>query len=83
MRRGFFNEGKRSMVNTISYDWDSAIVTVKVPTYHTASKDVTEFQLTICQFADLVAGHLKIEDGVIEPCSPTQFVLSHRVADPT
>lgn len=70
------------MAGTIMFDWDSAIVTVAVPVHHTATQDVQTFELKICDFADLLAGHLKIEDGVISGCRDFAPVLAYQTDDP-
>ena len=65
----------------VSYNWDAATVLVKVPTHFTATETVTEVELPLCQFADLIAGHLRIDDGELRGCVDFSPILSHEVPD--
>jgi hypothetical protein len=49
-------------------DWDNAQVTITVPVHGTESIEMQEIRLHIAQFADLIAGQVKVEgDALVAP----------------
>lgn len=58
------SEGVRSdlVAGHVSFDWDKAVIVVRVPVWHTASSSIQEVELNFCQLAELLACHFVVND---------------------
>jgi len=62
-------------------DWDNAKITIQVPVHGTEGVEEQDVTLHIAQFADLIAGQLKVEgDALVAPdADPVARITLHRM----